>query len=192
MEVLHLLDVRSRSEFRRWLEENHDTQQECWVEVKRGRPQDDGTTFWYIDAVEEALCFGWIDATTKTLADGRHVQRFCHRRPKSNWTELNKERCRRMIRLGKMTDAGTAVLPDMSKDSFVIDRQILTALKKDKQVWENFRQLPELYKRIRIDTIQFNKNSRPELFKFRLQKFIENTRQGKLYGEWNDNGRLIE
>ena len=61
-----------------------------------------------------------------------YVQRFCHRRPKSNWTELNKERCRRMIRLGKMTDAGTAVLPDMSEDSFVIDRQILTALKKDR------------------------------------------------------------
>lgn len=191
MDVNNLLDVHSRKEFRLWLEENHDSQQECWVEVKRGRPQDDGQTFWYIDAVEEALCFGWIDATTKTLPDGRHIQRFCHRRPKSNWTELNKERCRRMIRLGKMTDAGTAVLPDMSEGSFVIDRQILKALKKDKQLWENFQQLPDLYKRIRIDTIQFNKDRRPELFKSRLQKFIENTRQGKLYGEWNDNGRLL-
>lgn len=56
MEIHNLLDVRSRGELRQWLVQNHDTEKECWVVVKRGRPMDD-TTFWYIDAVEEALCF---------------------------------------------------------------------------------------------------------------------------------------
>ena len=70
---------------------------ECWVAVKRGRPVDDGT-FWYIDAVEEAMCFGWIDSTTKKTEDGVTVQRLAPRRKGSLWSELNKERCRRMER----------------------------------------------------------------------------------------------
>ena len=159
MKSHNLLDVKSRTELREWLIQNHKTEKECWVVVKRGRPTDNNT-FWYIDAVEEALRFGWIDSTTKKIADDVTVQKLCPRKPKSNWSELNKERCRRMERLGLMTDAGRAVLPDMS-----------------------------LYRRIRIDTIQIKKNQ-PELFESRLNKFIENTRKGILYGEWNDNGRL--
>ena len=67
MEV-SLLNIKNRFEFRSWLEENHKTAAECWLAVKRGRPKEDGT-FWYIDAVEEALCFGWIDSTVKKLTE---------------------------------------------------------------------------------------------------------------------------
>jgi len=66
MELKNLLSATSREELRQWLEENHDKESECWVIVKRGRPKDDGT-FWYVDAVEEALCFGWIDCTAKKI-----------------------------------------------------------------------------------------------------------------------------
>ena len=189
MTIQNLLDVKSRKELRDWLLRNHDKESECWIVVKRGRPVDDGT-FWYIDAVEEALCFGWIDSTTKKISDDVTAQRLCPRRPRSNWSELNKERCRRMERLGLMTDAGRAVLPDMSENGFSIDEDILQELKADNVVWENFCRQPELYKRIRIDTIQI-KNKQPEIFRSRLNKFIENTRNGILYGEWNDNGRLL-
>lgn len=89
-----------------------------------------------------------------------------------------------------MTEAGRAVLPDMSENGFTIDSVILTALKADKTVWQNFNSFPPLYRRVRIDTIQIKKKQ-PDLFNSRLQKFIENTKKGKLYGEWNDNGRLI-
>lgn len=68
MEIHNLLDIKSRAELREWLIQNHKTEKECWVVVKRGRPTDDNT-FWYIDAVEEALCFGWIDSTTKKIAN---------------------------------------------------------------------------------------------------------------------------
>lgn len=95
-----------------------------------------------------------------------------------------------MERLGLMTDAGRKVLPDMSDEGFVIDEEVLQALQSDSVVWSHFCQLPELYKRVRIDTIQIKKRQ-PELFKSRLGKFIENTRKGILYGEWNDNGRLL-
>lgn len=189
MTIQNLLDVKSRKELRDWLLRNHDKESECWIVVKRGRPVEDGT-FWYIDAVEEALCFGWIDSTTKKISDDVTAQRLCPRRPRSNWSELNKERCRRMERLGLMTDAGRAVLPDMSENGFSIDEDILQELKADDVVWENFCRQPELYKRIRIDTIQIKKKQ-PEIFRSRLDKFIENTRKGILYGEWNDNGRLL-
>ena len=96
-----------------------------------------------------------------------------------------------MERLGLMTAAGIAVLPDMSDNGFQIDTEILQALQSDFVVWDNFCRLPELYKRIRIDTIQINRKHRPEVFKSRLKKFIQNTRAGILYGEWNDNGRLL-
>lgn len=190
MTIQNLLDVKSRKELHDWLLRNHDKESECWIVVKRGRPVDDGT-FWYIDAVEEALCFGWIDSTTKKISsDDVTAQRLCPRRPRSNWSELNKERCRRMERLGLMTDAGRAVLPDMSENGFSIDEDILQELKADNVVWENFCRQPELYKRIRIDTILIKKKQ-PEIFRSRLNKFIENTRNGILYGEWNDNGRLL-
>lgn len=184
----NLLEVKSRSELREWLRQNHDRETECWVAVRRGRPVDDGT-FRYVDAVEEALCFGWIDSTVKKISDEVTVQKLCPRKPRSNWSELNKERCRRMERLGLMTDAGRAVLPDMSAAGFTIDPDILRELQADPVLWENFRRLPELYRRVRIDTIQIKRNQ-PELFRKRLDKFLENTRRGILYGEWNDNGRL--
>lgn len=188
MKIHNLLNAASRSELREWLMRNHDKETECWIVVKRGKPVDDGT-FWYVDAVEEALCFGWIDSTTKKISEETTVQRLCPRRPKSNWSELNKERCRRMERLGLMTDAGRAVLPDMSEAGFKIDNNIIHELQSDPIVWEHFLELPDLYKRVRIDTIQIKKHDHV-LFRKRLDKFLENTRKGILYGEWNDNGRL--
>ena len=184
------MPITSRDEFRRWLQSHYDTETECWVRVKRGRPKEDGT-FWYIDAVEEAMCFGWIDSTVKTI-DGISTQRFCRRRKGSNWTELNKARCHRMEQLGRMTDAGRAVYPTATEGKFQVDSEILAVLQSDPTVWANYQKQPELYRRVRIDTIQFNKKIRPELYHTRLQKYIENTRKGILYGEWNDGGRLTD
>lgn len=187
MEIKNLLKVKNRDELRDWLMKNYTTEQECWVEVKRGRPIDNGT-FWYIDAVEEAMCFGWIDSTTKKLDNGITVQKLVPRSKNSVWSELNKERCKRMEKLGRMTEAGRKLIP---KEDFKIDEDILKELKKDTQVWENFQKFPKLYQRVRIDTIQIKKKNKPELYKSRLQKLIENTKKDVMYGEWNDNGRLL-
>ncbi len=93
--------------------------------------------------------------------------------------------------MGLMTDAGRSALPDMSPDGFNIDKDILQRLQSDLVVWNNFCQFPDLYKRIRIDTIQIKRKD-PDTYERRLVKFIENTRKGLLYGEWNDNGRLLK
>lgn len=189
MEFKNLLLAKNRDELRQWLSENYNKEDECWVVVKRGRPVDN-RTFWYIDAVEEAMCFGWIDSTTKKMDNGITAQRLAPRRKNSLWSELNKERCRRMERLGRMTDAGRAVLPDMSEKGFVIDEVILDALQADNEIWENFQKFPLLYQHVRIDTIQIKKKQ-PELFQSRLQKLLDSTKAGIMYGEWNDNGRLL-
>lgn len=89
-----------------------------------------------------------------------------------------------------MTDAGRAVLPDMTEKGFVIDGDILKALQAEPEVWSNFQKFPPLYQRVRIDTIQIKKKQ-PQLFQSRLQKLLDNTRAGIMYGEWNDNGRLL-
>ncbi len=111
MEATDILPLHNREEFRPWLEINHATARECWIHVKRGRPTDKNT-FWYLDAVEEALCFGRIDGQIQSV-EGVYVQRFSPRKRDSPWTELNKERVRRLEKLGLMTrqQGGRCYLP---------------------------------------------------------------------------------
>lgn len=109
MEYQNILAFTTRHEFRKWLEENSSVESECYLFLTRGRPVDN-EHFWYLDAVEEALCFGWIDSTIRMIS-GKAMQRFSPRRATSGWTELNKERVRRLEKLGLMTEAGRAVLP---------------------------------------------------------------------------------
>ena len=109
MEITLLLEFTQRQQLRDWLQENHSSAKECWVVMSRAK--NPVGVLPYLDVVEEALCFGWIDSTMKRLPDGRLAQRLSPRRKKSHWTELNKERCRRLIQEGKMTDAGLNVIP---------------------------------------------------------------------------------
>ncbi len=145
---------------------------------------------WYLDAVEEALCFGWIDTTHKNI-DGVDLQRFTPRTAKSPWSELNKERCRRLEKLGLMTESGRAVLPDMSVNSFVIDDEIYRAFQENPVAWENFCKFPPLYQRVRIDSIQRDKKKDRSVFEMRLNKLITQSQAGKMFGDWNDYGRLL-
>lgn len=186
-----LYDVRNRAEFREWLSENHSKETECWIFVKRGAPKDGTVFFWYIDAIEEALCFGWIDSVLKNVPKIGLIQRMSPRKKNSQWSELNKERCRRLEKLGLMTPAGMAVLPNLSEKSFKIDSELLEILKQDAQVWRNFQSFPPLYQRVRIDLIQRVKKNK-SMYENRLKHFIEKTGQNKMFGEWNDYGRLLD
>jgi len=186
---VNILGARTRQEFRQWLAANHASETECWVVIRMGRPTNT-EELWYLDAVEEALCFGWIDSVTKNL-DGQLHQRFSPRRPTSPWTELNKERVRRLERLGLMTDAGRAVLPAMGPRSFKVDPELEAALKAAR-AWSAFKQFPPLYQRVRAYNVAFTKKRNPAAYEKALQKFLDYTKRGQMYGEWNDYGRLLE
>ena len=109
MEIVNLLEFTERAQLREWFRANHATVQECWVTVNRTKqPRTDSIP--YLDVVEEALCFGWIDSTVKRLPDGRCAQRLSPRRRGSHWTELNKQRCADLEQRGLMTDAGRAAI----------------------------------------------------------------------------------
>lgn len=190
MEPKNILNITTREEFRKWLAENHNKESECWMIAKKGKNPPIGCV-WYLDAVEEVLCFGWIDTTHKKI-DGVDMQKFTPRAIKSPWSELNKERCRRLKKLGLMTDAGYSVLPDMSEKGFVIDSEIYQAFQNNPDAWKNFRSFPELYQRVRIDSIQRDKKKDREVFDKRLKKLIDQSQAGKMFGDWNDYGRLLD
>ena len=109
MEIGETIYVTTREEFRAWLDENHKIKKEIWlIQYKKVTKKP---SLNYDEAVEEAICYGWIDGFKKGMEDDRYATRFTKRRQKSNWTEANKERARRMIEEGKMTEAGKVTLP---------------------------------------------------------------------------------
>ena len=93
-----------------------------------------------------------------------------------------------------MTGRGRKCLPDMSEGSFKIHPRVMAALREKLEVYKKLLALPYLSRRIRIDTIQYSLvvKRQEAVFEKRLQKFIENTALGKMYGAWNDNGRLLD
>ena len=110
MEIGETLYVTTREQFRQWLMKNHQKKKEIWlINYKKATRKP---SIPYVEAVEEAICFGWIDSTEKSMDAERYATRLSPRKPKSNWTETNKERARRMIVEGKMTEAGRATLPE--------------------------------------------------------------------------------
>jgi len=173
------LYVSTREAWREWLAKHHDKEDEIWLVYYRkhtGKPR-----ISYNDAVEEALCFGWIDSIQRGIDEERFAQRFSPRRKGSAWSETNKERLRRLIEADAMTPAGLAAAGDVVKDGFVIAADILEALKRDKEMWKNFQGFPEPYKRIRIGFIE-GARKRPEEFRRRLDHFLRMTRQNKRFG----------
>lgn len=185
----NVLSVQNRHELREWFMLHAADELECWVAVKRGKPCN-SNTFYYLDAVEEALCFGWIDSTHKEI-DGVRMQRFTPRKKNSPWTELNKERVRRLEKLGMMTDMGRSVLPPMGMRSFRVDPDIENAMKRSR-VWSKFKSFPPLYQRIRAYNVAFYKKRNPQMYEQTLSHLIEETKKGQMFGEWNDYGRLLD
>ena len=182
----NVLKIQNHAEFRAWLEKHSAEETECWVVLRRGKPKDDGN-FYYLDAVEAVLSFGWIDSTQKII-DGVHYQRFSPRKKNSPWSELNKERVRRLEKLGLMTDRGRAVLPDMG---FVMDEDVRRAL-LGAGVLEKLLEFPSLYVRVRTYNVAFFKKRDREAYERALAHLVEETKKGKMYGEWNDYGRLLD
>lgn len=190
MDITTLLEVESRGELRAWFEENHDSQDEIWIVYFRKHA--DGESLDYDTAVEEALCFGWIDSTMKSVDDDRYAQRFTPRREGSSISELNKERIRRLIDAGRMKKHGLDALTDEDVEDIKhpaeleIASDILAELQKDETVWENFRAFPDYYKRIRIAYIETGRDRTypdgRDMFRVRLNHFIEKTREDKRFG----------
>ncbi len=175
-----LLHVTGRSEWRAWLRKHRRTDREIWLvhdKKHTGRPR-----LSYNDSVEEALSFGWIDSTARTIDEDRYAQRFTPRRPKSPFSAANIERLRALARRGKVAKDVLATLGDMLDEGPPrIPPDILKAIKADRPAWENFRGFSDAYKRIRIGYID-GARGRPSEFAKRLRNFVAMTRANRLIG----------
>lgn len=96
MVIDKIVQPLARLEWRKWLSDYHSSEDYCWLITTKNQ------SFSYLDAVEESLCFGWIDSTRKKIDDSHTAQRFSPRKKNSNWSGLNKERVRRLDKLGLM------------------------------------------------------------------------------------------
>jgi uncharacterized protein YdeI (YjbR/CyaY-like superfamily) len=186
MEITNTIKPKNRTAWREWLGEHHKTLTEIWL-LSDDRPEE--PTVKYLDAVEEAICFGWIDGIQKRFSPYELAQRFTPRKKRSNWTELNKERARRLIRLELMAETGRATLPDLNVE-FIVAEDIMEVLRAKPAVWSNFLEFPDLYRRIRIGYIEEMRKN-PNEFDRRLQNFVSKTTNNKMFGNWNDGGRLL-
>lgn len=184
MEITDPIGPLRQEEWRAWLETHHHARHEAWLLSTSRSGSPDGC-LTYLESVEEALCFGWIDGLAK-----RHgaftAQRFTPRRPGGNWTELNKERMRRLIAQGRMTPAGLRVAPDLDPASFQVAPDLLAALAAAPPALENFLAFPPLYQRVRASSVEeFRRKDRAE-FARRMAKMVATAQANTMFGAWQD------
>ena len=150
---------KTRSQWRKWLEKNHSTSPGIWLIYYK---KDTGKRkFDYADAVEEALCFGWIDSLPRKIDDERAMLKFTPRKPKSIWSKLNKQRIEKLIEQKLMTSAGfnkiekakkngswnTLNSSDFHADNNSLPDDLKKALGKSKKALENFLAFPPGYRK---------------------------------------------
>jgi uncharacterized protein YdeI (YjbR/CyaY-like superfamily) len=145
-----ILRFRSPLEFRKWLAANHRQSDGIWLRIfKKGTGEPSVT---YAEALDEALCFGWIDAQKQPYDDSSWLQRFTRRRPKSCWSKINTQHAERLIQAGRMKAAGQAQIDAAKKDgrwtaaydspsTATFPEDFLAALRRNKKAKDFFESL---------------------------------------------------
>lgn len=180
---------KNRKDWRNWLRKNHASEPEVWVVFfKKTAPK---TNLSYNDAVEEALCFGWIDGMKRSIDDERYMHRFSPRKPGSKWSPSNLERVERMIDAGLMTDAGERAITDAKKSGawnspvsppgpLPMPPAFGARLKRNKKARAFFESLAPSHRRQYVDWIASAK--REDTKKRRVDEAIDLLARGKKLG----------
>ncbi len=185
MEINNILYVKDRRAWRAWLSKNHKKEKNVWlIYYKKASGKK---TIPYNDAVDEALCYGWIDSTRKNLDEDRYTQRFTPRNPKSSVSQMNKERIWMLIDQGRMTKAGLDAIAKVfdhrsNPKDFVFPKDIMDAIKENKKAWSNFKKFPERYKRIRVAYVERRRSQGKDVFENSLKNLIKKTEENKRFG----------
>lgn len=166
-----------RGEWRDWLSKNFETEKEIWFVFPSVNSGETGVS--YNDAVEEALCFGWIDGQAGTLDKTHQLRRFTPRRKGSGYSQPNIERLKYLDRCGMIHPKVRASVEEVINAPFVFPEDIIDEIRRDDVAWRNYQSFSEPYKRIRIAYINAARK-RPEEFGKRLENFIKKTRENKL------------
>jgi len=163
--------------WRKWLSENFETKDEIWFVFPSKDSGEESVS--YNDAVEEALCFGWIDGRAGTLDETHSIRRFTPRRKGSSYSQPNIERLIWLEKQGMIhPKIRESVLPVINTQ-FVFPSDIMTEIQKDPLVYKNYCNFTPSYQRIRVAYIDAARK-RPDEFRKRLNSFICKTRENKL------------
>ncbi len=166
-----------RREWRAWLAEHFETEKEIWFVFPTVASGETGVS--YNDAVEEALCFGWIDGQAGTLDETHQLRRFTPRRTGSGYSRPNIERLIFLDSQGMIHPKVRPSVEALIREPFVFPEDILDEIRKDPVAWANYRAFSEPYKRIRVAYIDAVRK-RPAEFEKRLANFIKKTRENKI------------
>jgi len=186
MNIGRTITPRTRSTWRGWLAKNHDSATEIWVIFQK---KSTGRQPLSLDAaVEEALCYGWIDGLLKSQDDQSYALRFTPRRKGSGWSESNLRRVRGLIADGKMTPAGMAALdpkwlkgePSPRRYAQRLSPDLERSLKGDKEAWAGFLRLPPSHQRMVVAHVMEAK--RESTRERRLAGLAAKLRSGKSLG----------
>ena len=172
--------------WRKWLSDHFEDETEAWFVFPSKGSGEKGVP--YNDAVEEALCFGWIDGRAGTLDPTHQLRRFTPRRKGSGYSRPNIERLIWLDSQGLIHPKVRESVEDVINKPFVFPDDIIGAIKADSAAWENYTALSEPYKRIRVAYIDAARK-RPAEFKKRLANFIEKTRKNKLITGYGGVGK---
>jgi uncharacterized protein YdeI (YjbR/CyaY-like superfamily) len=176
------LYVKTREEWRKWLEENHHSVHGIWLiyyKKPSGKPR-----IPYNEAVEEALCFGWIDGKIKSVNEDYYIQWFTPRRKGSRWSELNMNKVRNLIKEGRMTPAGllaydaaikkpSLIYNTKKEENLIVPDDLLVALKNNDAAYNNFMNFPPSSRRLYV--FWLNDAKRDDTRKSRIVKIVENS-----------------
>jgi len=174
-----MLHVHRIGDWRAWLRRHHKTSSEIWLVYYRkesGKPR-----ISYNDAVDEALCFGWIDSTAKKVDARRSAQRFTPRRAGSKTSEMNLARARRLVRERRMTPAGLKAIGTLRAPRLVVAADIKAALQRDPTAWTHFQRFPLAYRRIRVAFVE-GARGRPAEFQRRLRNLVRRSAKNQRFG----------
>lgn len=183
---MRTLDVRARTRWRQWLATHHASVSEVWLVFHKRHTGRDSLD--YEAAVEEALCFGWIDSLVKRLDDDRYARKFTPRKADSRWSTANRRRYAKLQAEGRLAPAGLKLAPTAgssyaprpSMSVSVVPEYIEQALKARKGAWEYVESLAPSYRRMYIGWIDSAK--REETKRRRLQEALRLLAAGKKLG----------
>jgi len=157
------LYFKNKDEWRKWLEKHHKNSKEIWLIHHKKKSNKKGIS--HIEAVEQALCFGWIDSKLKKIDEERFILKYTPRKQKSVWSKINKEKAEELIASGKMTQAGLEKIEEAKKQGLwdiaytnLVKERLPSDLKKslmeNKTAWKNFQNFANSYRNMYIGWVK--------------------------------------
>jgi uncharacterized protein YdeI (YjbR/CyaY-like superfamily) len=180
------IDLADRNDWRNWLAQNHSKKDHSWLTVRKKNSSNKGVNLE--EAVEEAICFGWIDGKLRKLDDKRFLLRFRPRKANSVWSKINKERAEKLIEAGRMMPEGLATIKRAkisgawdcaytSKTTDPVPADLEVALMMNEPAWSNFQKFANSHRNMYIGWIAAAKTK--ETRTRRIERVTELARQNK-------------